>query len=102
MFGNIQAQQEAMAAKLKAIEITSVSDDSLISVKVNGQKELLDLTINESKWESKDIEELQDKIVITLNDAFAKADVKAEEVTSKALSELLPPGMGGLDSLFGG
>lgn len=52
---------------------------SLVNVKVDGTKKLLEAVINAEELDKDDIEMLQDMIVIACNDAFKKVDKTVEE-----------------------
>ena len=101
LFGNIQEQQEAIAIKLKEVEIEHTSSDKLISIKINANKEILDLSIQIDAEKGLDIAQLEDQMIVTLNEAFEKANVAAEKVSSAAINDLLPGGLGGIGGLFG-
>lgn len=51
---------------------------SLVTVKMNGKKELLDVKINLNSLEEDDIELLQDMILVAVNDAMKKVDEETE------------------------
>ena len=65
--------------------------NSLVTVKVNGQKELLEVSIEKDEnFSSDDLEMLQDMIVIATNDAFKQVDKITEEKMGRFASV---PGM---------
>ena len=56
------------------------STNGLVTVKINGKKEIIDVKIaNDSDFSSDDLEMLQDMIVIAVNDAMKQADKVTEE-----------------------
>ena len=56
------------------------SSDLLVTVKINGKKEIVDVKIaNDSDFSSDDLEMLQDMIVIAVNDAMKQVDKVTEE-----------------------
>lgn len=101
LFGNIQEQQEAIAKKLKEVEISHSSNDHLISLKINANKEILDVSINATAMKDVDSAQLEDQLIVTLNEAFEKANIEAEKVSREAINDILPGGLGGLGGLFG-
>ena len=101
LFGNIQEQQEAIAKKLKEVEIEHSSNDKLVSLKINANKEVLDFSINVEDVKDLDIAQLEDQLIVTLNEAFEKANLEAEKVSNAAINDILPGGLGGLGGLFG-
>lgn len=101
LFGNIQEQQEQIARKLREVEITHQSSDHLVSLKINANKEVLDISINAESAGNLDIAQLEDQLVITLNEAFEQAAAEADRVSQEAIRDILPGGMEGLGGLFG-
>ena len=96
MFGNplkkISEQQERLKQQLEAFELHETSPDGLCSCTVSGSKKLLDLKIHIELSTIADKKQLEDAILITINQAMEKADLKVAEETQKVLGELLPPG----------
>lgn len=57
---------------------------SLVSVKVNGKKEIIEINIDKSSTlEAEDIEALEDMITIAVNEAMRKVDKMTEEKMGK-------------------
>jgi DNA-binding protein YbaB len=96
MFGNIGQQQEELKRKLDEIILSHHSDDNLIHIEISASKKLLDITFDEVKFQGIEKEELEDRLMITLNEAFEKADAAAGEKTQELLNEMLPPGFGNM------
>jgi DNA-binding YbaB/EbfC family protein len=61
----------------------------MVTVVINGSKQLQSITIDPEVVSKDDVEMLQDLIVAAINDAQRKAD---EEMSSK-VGGMLPPGM---------
>jgi len=102
MFGNLMDKmQEAQAAmqntkdKLNGIEIEESSIDNNIFVKINGNKKLLNIHINDKVLENK--EQLENSIVETINKAFDKADKITKDEITNFTSGVLP----NMKNLFG-
>ena len=56
------------------------STNGLVTVKINGKKEILEVNIEkDSDFSSDDLEMLQDMIVIATNDAMKQVDKVTEE-----------------------
>ncbi|ARR01367.1 MULTISPECIES: YbaB/EbfC family nucleoid-associated protein [Campylobacter] len=89
-----QAQQKAdeFQAQLAQKEFCSKSGGGLISVKINGKSEILDISIDDSLLEDKD--SLQILLISAINDAINLAN----EEKQKAASSLL----GGFGAFGGG
>lgn len=101
MFGNIQEQQEKMAQKLREIEINHQSGDGLVTLRINANKEVLDISIHTDDAGELDIAQLEDQLVVTFNEAFEQAALAAEKVSREAINDMLPGGLDGLGGLFG-
>ncbi len=56
-----------------------IGKSSIVTVKMNGKKELLDVKIDMDKLENDDIELLQDMITVAFNDAMKQIDKETEE-----------------------
>ena len=90
---NMQALMKQAQAMQK--EITGIKGEidntifegksSLVSVKVKGTKELVEVKIDENAKElvSDDLSMLEDMIIVALNDAFAQVDKTTEEKMGK-------------------
>ncbi len=98
MFGNLEEQQKAMREKLDQIILNHSSPDGKISIQMNANRELLDVSIAPELLAEGDAEQIEDLLLITINEANKQAEVKAEAEMRKQISDLLP---GGLGSLFG-
>jgi DNA-binding YbaB/EbfC family protein len=87
----MQQQLDAMRDQAKTQQITGVSGAGLVTVIINGEKELLSLKIKPECVDVNDLEGLQDLIKAACEDAYGKVS----EDSSGGLS--LP---GDLSSLF--
>lgn len=97
--GNIREQQEAIQKQLAEIIIEQSSDDGAVRVVIDANRRVRDIVIDSSKIDLSETEQLQDLLVLTLNAAVEKAEVRADAEMRKNLGNMLP---GGLDQLFGG
>ncbi len=96
LLGNMQQQQEAMKLKLAEIIVESEAGDGAITVKANANREILDIAIDKSKLDWEDTEQVQDLLLTAINRVLEKAQVKEQAETQKMISDLMPPGLGGL------
>ena len=84
-------QKDMMDIKEQIDKMEFSATNSLVTVKVNGQKELLEVSIEKDEnFSSDDLEMLQDMIVIATNDAFNQVDKITEEKMGRFASV---PGM---------
>jgi len=97
--GNMREQQEAMQKQLSEIIIEEISEGGAVKVIIDANRRVRDIVIDSSKIDMSDTEQLQDLLVLTLNAAVEKAEIKADAEMRKSLDNMLP---GGLDQLFGG
>ena len=69
-------QKEMMDAQnaLNEQEFEGVAGGGMVTVKMNGERKVLDIILDESVVDPEDIEMLQDLIVIATNDALKKVE----------------------------
>jgi hypothetical protein len=94
---NLQSQFSEMQEKLKAITVTGSSGGDMVRVEMNGQFEVLDLSISPEVVDPNDVNMLQDLVKAALTDAQAKVKEKMQQEMSELTGGMdLPPGfMGG-------
>lgn len=105
MFGDLMGNMEEKKAQLQEtlgnLEMQETSSDGAISIKFNGLREVLDVSIDLSKVDTSDGEQLEDLLLVTLNKMQARI-AEAEEIENKKMiKDILPPGLGGLGNMFG-
>lgn len=105
--GNMQAMikkmQEDMVAKqeeLEAREYEVSAGGGVVTVKMNGKKEVLSVKLAEEVVDPDDIETLEDLVVAAVNEAIKKVESDASEEMGRLTGGLSIPGMGGLGGLF--
>ena len=72
----LQKDMLATQEEIKNKEFTGKS--SIVTVKMNGKKELLDVKIDTEKLEEEDVELLQDMITVAFNDAMNQINKETE------------------------
>jgi hypothetical protein len=87
----MQQQMAAAQAELAATEVDGSAGGGLVSAKVTGAGELLQITIDPRVVDPDDIETLQDLVVAAVRDASAAAQQLAGDTLGP-----LTGGMGGL------
>lgn len=70
----MQADLEKSQTELAAKEFEASAGGGAVTAKVNGQKQLLSLTLQKEVVDPDDVEMLQDLIVTCLNQAFKQVD----------------------------
>ncbi len=99
MIKQAQKMQEDMAAKqaeLEAREYDVNAGGGVVSVKINGKKEILAVKIGEEVVDPDDIETLEDLIVAAVNEAIKTAERDSQEEMAKVTGNMSIPGMPGM------
>jgi nucleoid-associated protein EbfC len=94
MMKQAQQMQEEMQREMQRIRVDASAGGGVVSVAMNGSKELVDLKIDPEAVKTGDVEMLQDLIIAAVNEASRKAD---EAMKGKLGSKL--GGMGLPDGL---
>lgn len=91
----MQQQMLLIQEELKTKEVSSSVGGGAVSVKVNGQKELIEVKLSDEiiKDAANDKEILEDLILSAVKDAMAQADELAESEMSKVTGGLNIPGL---------
>ena len=76
-------QKDMMSAKEEIDNQTFEGTSSIVKVKVNGKKELLEVKITDTELTSDDLEMLEDMIVVAVNDAMKKVDQETDKKMGK-------------------
>ena len=86
--------QERMQQQMAATRVEATAGGGMVSVVVNGAKQLESITIDPSVVSKDDVEMLQDMIVAAVNDAHRKVDEQLGSSMSGLLGGLKLPGLG--------
>jgi DNA-binding YbaB/EbfC family protein len=89
----LQQQITDMQAALDAREFEASAGGGMVSVKVNGKKELLALNIRPAAVDPDDVEMLQDLVIAAVNEALRQATETIEREMSKVTGGINMPGM---------
>ena len=81
--------QERLQQHMTELRVKGDAGGGMVTVVVNGAKQLQSLKIDPEVVSKEDVEMLQDLIVAAINDAQRKAD----EQMAQQMSGMLPPGM---------
>ena len=98
MMGKLKEVQEKLSIakeELENIFIESNSGAGLVTARFNGNKELIDLKIDDSLYRKDDKEFQKDLIIAAVNKGIKDAEDKSKEHLRKATQGMLPniPGM---------
>ena len=80
MMGQVKKMQEQLQKQMDELRVDASSGGGIVSVKMNGQKHLLEVKIDPEALKDADAEMLQDLIVAAVNECARKVD---EELQSK-------------------
>jgi nucleoid-associated protein EbfC len=92
MMRQAQQMQEKLQQEIAQIKVEATAGGGMISVKMDGQKNLLSVKIDPEV--AGDVEMLQDMIVAACNEAVKKVDDETKQKMGGMLGGMgLPPGM---------
>ena len=89
----LQQQMAKMQEDLEAREYEASAGGGMVSVKVNGKKELLAVEIKPEAVDPDDVEMLQDLVMAAVNEALRAATETTEREMSKLTGGLNMPGL---------
>ena len=89
MMKQAQQMQERLQKEMIALRIEGNAGGGMVTVLVNGGKQVQSITIDPEVVSKEDVGMLQDLIVAAINDAHRKAD----EAMAQTMGGMLPPGM---------
>ncbi len=89
----MQSEMTKLQEELKEREVEGTAGGEAVKAVVNGNKNLVSLTLSPDAVDSEDVEMLQDLIVTAVNDAMKKVDEMTEKELGKVTGGLKLPGM---------
>ncbi|PTM56952.1 YbaB/EbfC family nucleoid-associated protein [Desmospora activa] len=89
----MQAQMAKAQEELGNKEVEATAGGGVVKVRMNGHKQLLDISIAPEAVDPEDVEMLQDMITAAVNEAMKKADELAAQDLGKLTGGLNLPGM---------
>lgn len=84
-------QKEMLKSKDEIDKMEFVGTSSLVTVKMNGKKEVVDVKIDYQDLEKEDFPVLQDMILVAFNNALSQVDKITEEKMGKYTKQM--PGL---------
>ena len=93
MMKQLQKAQEQMQAEIAALVVEATSGGGMVKVEVDGQKQLLSLTIDPEVVSKDDVEMLQDLVVAAVNEASRKVDDAIHDKVGALTGGLKIPGL---------
>jgi len=89
----LQQQMTKLQEELDAREYEASAGGGMVSVKVNGKKELLALSIKPEAVDPDDVEMLEDMVMAAINEALREATETTEREMGKLTGGMSMPGL---------
>jgi DNA-binding YbaB/EbfC family protein len=94
MFGKLQEMQQQMEATKKRLDtMTVIGDAEGVTVTANGNRHIVNISINPDVVDLDDLEQLEDLLMVAVNRAIEQAEALNAAENGKIASGMLPPGM---------
>ena len=93
MMKQAQQMQEKLQKQMAEMRMEATAGGGMVTVSMNGAKQLLSLKIDPEAVSKEDVEMLQDLILAAINDAQRKADEAMQKQMSGMLGGMKIPGM---------
>ena len=89
----MQMKMKALQKELDAREFEASSGGGMVTVKVNGKQELMDIKINKECVDPNDVEMLEDLVKTAVSTALKESSDTVSEAMSKITGGMNLPGM---------
>ncbi len=93
MMKQAQQMQERLQKQMHDMRVEASAGGGMVTVTINGAKQVQSLKIDPEVVSKDDVEMLQDLIVAALNDAYRKADDELQKSMGGMLGGLRMPGL---------
>jgi DNA-binding YbaB/EbfC family protein len=93
MMKQAQEMQERLKKQMSELRVEATAGGGMVTVTVNGTKQLQSITIDPEVVSKDDVEMLQDLIVAAINDAGRKVDEQLGQSMSGLMGGLKIPGL---------
>ncbi len=90
----LQQAQERIQAEIAALDIEGTAGGGVVTVRMDGQKNLKSLKLEPDAVDKNDLEMLQDLILAAVNEAGRKVDAAIQEKVGGLTGGLKIPGLG--------
>jgi len=92
MMRQVQQAQERLQAEIAAIRVEASAGGGVVSVTMDGQKQLVSLKIDPEVVSRDDVEMLQDLVLSAVNEAARKVEATIQEKVGSLTGGLKLPG----------
>ncbi|HXW13688.1 MAG TPA: YbaB/EbfC family nucleoid-associated protein [Terriglobia bacterium] len=89
----VQQFQEQLQKQLDELVVEATAGGGMVSVKMNGQKQLHEVRIDPEVFASQDLEMLQDLILVAVNEASRRVDEQMSSQMGNLAGGLNIPGL---------
>ena len=93
MMKQAQQMQERMQKQMEELRVEATAGGGMVTVTMNGAKQVLSLKIDPEAVSKEDVDMLQDLILAAINDAQRKVDDAIQQQMSGMMGGLKIPGM---------
>jgi len=93
MMKQAQQMQEKLQKQMEATVVDATAGGGMVSVKMNGQKQLLSIQIDQEVFAGGDKDMLQDLIVAAVNEGIRKVDETMQSQLGSLTGGLKIPGL---------
>ena len=93
MIRQAKEMQERLQKQMAEVQVEATAGGGMVTVKMNGAKQVQSLTIDPAVISKDDVEMLQDMIIAALNDAQRKVDERLGGAMQGLLGGLKIPGL---------
>jgi len=93
MMKDLQKMQSKMQDDLQTLEVSGSAGGGVVTARMNGKKELLEIKLSPEAVTPEDIELMEDLLVAAVNEAGRKVDDEVQSMTQGLTSGLKIPGM---------
>lgn len=98
--GNIMKQAQQMQAKMARVqeelegkEVEATAGGGMVTARVNGKQQVLELKIEQAVVDPEDVEMLEDLVIAAVNEGLKKSQEMVQEEMSKVTGGMNIPGM---------
>jgi DNA-binding YbaB/EbfC family protein len=93
MMKQAQQMQERMQKQMEGMRVEATAGGGMVSVVMNGAKQVQSIKIDPEAVSKEDVEMLQDLILAALNDAHKKVDEGLQQAMGGMMGGMKIPGM---------
>ena len=96
MLTQVKQMQEQLQQRLERLTVEASAGGGMVTVKMNGQKQLLEIHIDPQVLQSADREMLQDLVLAAVNEAARRVDAELQQQVSSLAGGFNPFKLPGL------